>query len=168
LPRLKIFPEDEEQFERLMNDIGYAWSEPVENDNGQMIRAGYWKPINEFPEQMIAEGMGRAFDTLTESGHMIRRELEMKNLDVQMHDIVVPQSAHDMMQAIEERLTPDKDDGRPNWGEIFLSQLIALEQYKLQQAIELTQEAISRGRSVIIWVSTVEEGKTETRATGEL
>lgn len=157
---------NEAQFERLMADIGFVWSEPQTNDNGQMIRAGYWKPINEFPEQMIAEGMGRAFDTLTESGHMIRRELEMKNLDVQMHDIPVPTAAHNMMATIEERLTPD--EGKPNYGEIFLSQLIALEQYKLQQAIELTQDAISRGRSVIIWVSTVEEGKTETRATGEL
>jgi len=157
---------NEDQFERLMNDIGYVWEEAAFNKNGQQVRAGYWKPINDYPQELIAEGMGRAFDTLTESGHMIRRELEMKNLDVQMHDIVVPTSAHSMMQAIEERLTPD--EGRPNWGEIFLSQLIALEQYKLQQAIELTQEAISRGRSVIIWVSTVEEGKTETRATGEL
>lgn len=157
---------NEDQFERLMNDIGYVWEKAAFNKNGQQVRAGYWKPINDYPQELIAEGMGRAFDTLTESGHMIRRELEMKNLDVQMHDIVVPQSVNSMMQAIEERLTPD--EGRPNWGEIFLSQLIALEQYKLQQAIELTQEAISRGRSVIIWVSTVEEGKTETRATGEL
>lgn len=156
-----------EQFEQLMTSIGYAWSDPKTNDAGDIIRSGFWKPEKEYPEQLVAEGMGRAFDTLTEEGCMIRRELEMRNLDVVMDNVTVPQAAHNLMQSIEDNLTPD-DDTPPNYGEIYLSQLIALEQYKLARAIELTQEAIAAGRSVIIWVSTVMEGKEATRATGDV
>lgn len=154
-----------EQFEQLMNSMGFEWSKVKTNDKGDVIRHGYWKPPNDkFPAELVAEHMGRAFDTLTEDGHMIRRELELRNLDVNMVNVDVPSEAFSLMTDIEENLTPD--EGVPNVGLIYMEQLFALEKYKLAKCIELTQEAVSKGHSVIIWCASVDEGTTEKASTG--
>lgn len=158
LKRAGLFQSDE-QFRNLMAEIGIVWVEPEYNDGGKMIRFGRWDASDMEPG-IMTNRLTNIFAGLYEDGYMLRRELELRNLDVKMRPVVVPGAATSMMDSIEEYLTVIDDDGkeRKNYADIYNRQLEELERYKMQETIAITNEAIARGRNVVIFVRSVDEG----------
>lgn len=163
LKRAGLFKSDE-QFQNLMAEIGVYWVEPKFNDRQEMIQFGRWD-FSDMDTLGATKRLGEIFDTLYEDGNMLRRELEFRNLNVLMNNLTMPQNVLDLMDAIEETLTTEDDDGKEkkNLADIYNRQLEELEEHKLDEVIRLTNDAISRGRNVLIFVKSVDTG-TEERA----
>lgn len=163
LKRAGLFKSDE-QFQNLMAEIGVYWVEPKFNDRQEMIQFGRWD-FSDMDTLGATKRLGEIFDTLYEDGNMLRRELEFRNLNVLMNNLTMSQNVLDLMDAIEETLTTEDDDGKEkkNLADIYNRQLEELEEHKLDEVIRLTNDAISRGRNVLIFVKSVDTG-TEERA----
>lgn len=160
LRRLNIF-RDEEHYERFLVDIGYKWTEDLYNEEGRLIRRGYWSLDNKFPGEIQLNAIDRLFTDVTEDGLMIKRELELVNMEIRRIVIKMPDQAMAELDAIEEYFDRigDKDsmiDKMLVKGE----QMRALEPYKIPAVVELTQKEIEEGRSVVIFVGLSGEGET--------
>jgi hypothetical protein len=59
--------------------------------------------------EQVLEKMSGMFDQMTENGNMIKREISLKGVSTKFTDILVPQEAHDAMQAIEDKLASSTD-----------------------------------------------------------
>ena len=60
----------------------------------------------------VLHKMSGMFDQMTENGNMIKREISLKGVTTKFTDILVPQEAHDAMQAIEDKLASSTDRER--------------------------------------------------------
>ncbi len=165
---------DDSQFSRLMNDVGYVWEPAVRNKDGILIRLSGWRKRSsrgsiDYMRRAVA-AMSTAFDMLTEDGHMLRRELELRNLDVHFHRFEAPNAALDVLDQVQAAYTYTDDRGREfeDVVSIFSRQMEELEPYKLPMAVSLVDDAMRRGRQVIVFVHTGEEGTQARRATGDV
>lgn len=159
---------DEEHFKELMQTIGYYWSLPVYNDNGDMIRRGEWKSPDKFPIHESIQGVSRIFDRLTEDKGMLKREIELSNLKKnEMIDIKVPAHVSQLMQEIDDALTEKAEkEGRIRpVVQILMEQKWALEPFKIDPAIEIIEKAVDDGRNVIVFADLKDEG--DLKAWGE-
>lgn len=163
------FWRDENEFKTSMNALGY-WYEPEKtNANGETIREAQWKSGGRStPEQVVQANaeMRRLFAMATEDGNMIRREIELRNLNVKMHKFAAPQTALDMMEQILDHYTKEVN-GRVvrDWQAALQVQMQELERYKIDKALEIIDEAVQRGKQVVTFCYTVEEGDEEKDAT---
>lgn len=160
LKRAGIFKSGE-HFERMMATIGYFWQKPKFNDKGEMIRRGEWKAATKFPTTAALDGMTRIFDRLTEDKAMLKREIELKNLKKnEMFDIPVPGHVITLMQNIDDTLTEQAEaaERKRPLGQILMEQKWALEPFKVDKTIELTEKAVDAGRSVVIFADLKDEG----------
>lgn len=167
LKRCGLFKSDE-QFKNLMAEIGVYWIDPKYNKKGEMVAFGSWR-FNDMDSVVSTRRLGEIFDTLYEDGNMLRRELEFRNLNVYMKKLSMPDNVLALMDAIEENLTTEDDDGKEkkNMADIYNRQLEELEEHKLDEVIRLTNDAISRGRNVLIFVKSVDTGKEDRAWSGK-
>lgn len=163
------FWRDENEFKTSMNALGYTYEPEKTNKNGEVIREAQWKSGGQAtPEQVVQANaeMRRLFAMATEDGNMIRREIELRNLNVKMHKFAAPQSALDMMEQILEHYTKEVN-GRivRDWQAALQVQMQELERYKIDKALEIIDEAVQQGKQVVTFCYTVEEGEEEKDAT---
>lgn len=164
---------DDSQFKSLMYEIGYEWKEPKTNENGDTIADGGWRlrgGSGDIDGLLRANAaLSSSFDMLTEDGQMLRREIQMTNLTVEMHKFAAPPAALSMMDDIEAAYTEVDEQGRETKDlmQIYGRQLEELEPYKLAKTVELVDDAVKRGKQVIVFVQTVETGKEIREATGQ-
>ena len=154
-----------DQFSRLMNEIGFEYNEPKLNDKGEMIRRGQYKEAKSFSPQVAANVIAREFDRLTEDGQMLKREIELANLepirmvDVPINDTVVDKLMIDIAEALQKEAEKKNKDARKSV--ILMEQKRALEAFKIEETVEHTLRELSEGRSVVIFVDMVKEGEEE-------
>jgi len=67
-----------------------------------------WQVPKDKSEEVM-ERMAGMFDQMTENGNMIKREISLKGVTTKFTDVLVPQEAHDAMQAIEEKYASETD-----------------------------------------------------------
>lgn len=163
------FWRDENEFKTSMNALGYTYEPEKTNANGEVIREAQWKSGGRAtPEQVVQANaeMRRLFAMATEDGNMIRREIELRNLNVKMHKFAAPQSALDMMEQILDHYTKEVN-GRivRDWQAALQVQMQELERYKIDKALEIIDEAVQQGKQVVTFCYTVEEGEEEKDAT---
>jgi predicted kinase len=167
------FWRDESEFKSSMQMIGYEWTEPLKNDKGEVIRDGRWsmgssRNMDPFRLYRANAEMRRIFQWATEDGLMIRREIELTNLTVNNHKVDVNASVKDTMDSIIEAYTEEDSNGRrrTDWAAAFMVMMQELETYKLSQTIEIVDAAVQKGRQVIVFCLTTDEGEEIREATG--
>jgi hypothetical protein len=165
---------DDDQFKSLMFSIGYEWKEPETNKLGEVIRDGGWRARggNQDVATLIRanQALRDTFDLLTEEGQMLRREIAMTNLTVEMHREEAPSDALARMELIEENLTEVDDNGREKKDlmQIYGRQLEELEVYKLEKTLALIDAAITNGKQVLVYCQTVMKGDVARASTGDV
>lgn len=165
---------DDIQFKSLMFSIGYEWKEPETNKAGEVIRDGGWRSRGGSQDVNTLvranQTLRDAFDMLTEDGQMLRREIAMTNLTVEMHKEQAPPAALALMDQIEENLTEIDDNGREKKDlmQIYGRQLEELEIFKLEKTLSLVDAAIEKGKQVLVYCQTVMKGEIARASTGDV
>lgn len=153
-----------EQFKRIMLSIGYGWYAERRNKFEEVIRRGEFKPISLYSPELAARNLSRVFDSLTEKRQMLKREIELSNLeDPTMLDVPIDESVQTLMHDIEEAMmdATDDDERTVSQAEILMEQKRALEPYKIDKCVEIARRELTQGRSVVIFADLVEEGNVE-------
>jgi hypothetical protein len=161
------------QFARLMTDIGFEFKPEKFNDKGELIRRSLYAPPKNFSAENAAKVIAREFDRLTEDGQMLKREIELANLEpVRMVDVPIDDSIVDELMVniaeslIKEKNKQDEEEGKEGGSSvskslILMEQKRALEAFKIEATVEHTLRELSEGRSVVVFVDMVEEGEKE-------
>ncbi len=165
LKRAGLF-ENDDNFQQIMARVGVYYKPEERNSENQVIRRGRWvSPKNEEGMELANFYLSSIFDYLTRKGNMLRREIQYTNLDANFIDITVPHSIIDELQQVKEEASFIDKRGirRVNrLKELQWSQQL-VEEYKLDEVINITDKEIAEGRSVIVFTSMVD---TEERNDG--
>lgn len=165
LKRAGLF-ENDDNFQQIMARVGVYYKPEERNSENQVIRRGRWvSPKNEEGMELANFYLSSIFDYLTRKGNMLRREIQYTNLDANFIDITVPHSIIDELQQVKEEASFIDKRGRRRVNrlkELQWSQQL-VEEYKLDEVINITDKEIAEGRSVIIFTSMVD---TEERNDG--
>jgi hypothetical protein len=162
LKKLNLF-QSEEQYVNFLYSIGYHWIEPVYNDSGDIIMLGHWALDKKFASEIQLSAIEKLFEDATEDGLMLKRELELVNMRIQINHVTVPTEAMNELEAIEQYFA-DKDGDESSAMDraaVKMEQMRALEPYKISETVRIVDNEITEGRNVVIFVSLTEEGKEE-------
>ncbi len=97
-------------------------------------------------------------DEFTRSGSMMRREISMDGVKVQMKNVPVPQEAHETAAKIEAHYADGRNDAdRKRSGLELLDARRQLEPFKVKGAVDLALESIKKGNQVVIFADRVNE-----------
>lgn len=164
LKRAGLFDGDESDFRRIMAHVGVFYNDPKYNEDGKLIRRGRWVLPKDSKSLATANYyLGNVFDYITRKGTMLRREIQYTNVDVDLIDVVVPHSIRAELDAITEDCTKIDNDGKARVQRLAELQRHqqAVEEYKLDEVIALTDKELAEGRSVVIFTSMVDTGEEE-------
>ena len=100
----------------------------------------------------------RLFDELTGDGTMLRREIGMNGIKVNMTDVTVPKEAQEIMDKIEGRYLSGRGDGMAVARQL-MDQRRQLEPFKVPEASRLALEAVQKGRQVLIFADRVNKSE---------
>lgn len=153
--------ESDEDYEEWMNEIGYYLTEEKVNDRGEVIQRAEWKPYGTFGIAQAVSGLRTLFDWMTDSRMMLKREIALSNLDpVQMIDVPVPawieEYLHTVLAAIVDHA--EDNDRSASMAEVLMEQKRILEPFKIERCLQLIDEELAEGRSVVVFADLVEEG----------
>lgn len=160
------------QFARLMSEIGFEFKPEKFNDRGELIRRSSYAPPKNYEPENAAKVVAREFDRLTEDGQMLKREIELANLepvrmvDVPIDEAIVDQLMRDIVEALTEQNSKNGANGETSSRSVsrslvLMEQKRALEAFKIEATVEHTLRELSEGRSVVVFVDMVEEGVEE-------
>lgn len=151
-----------EQFERLMRALGfelrYRTTKIAENE---YIEKPYYAKMSDYPIAITAIALENLFEDLTEDGGMIKRELSLGEVDINIIRGTLPVQAHAVMELIDEYWTEvamSKNIGYSTYaGVIMQRQKTELEAYKIRHALDIVHRDLREGRSVIIFCEQVND-----------
>ncbi len=152
------------QFERMMRTLGFEMRfRKTKIAEGEYYDKPYYGRIKEYPLALTAVGLENLFEDLTEDGGMIKRELSLGEVDIDVVRGTLPYQAHIVMDQIEEYWTEvafSKNVGLSAYaGVIMQRQKTELEPYKVRHALDLVHAEMAEGRSVIVFCEQVNDQK---------
>lgn len=164
LERIGLYT-DEIQFRTMMNSIGVNYRPEKRNEDDEVIERPSWSyQKNPDAERYQAFQLSSVFNKSVRMGGMIRREIQYTNLDAKFVDTMLPYSqVKPILEDITKSLTKADANGRMRVDKTLEYQrhLEALEEFKVDNVIDIVQEEISEGRNVVIFTNFVDEGKAE-------
>lgn len=124
------------------------------------IEKKVWVVDSKVGAEEVFARMGDLFDRMTEQGAMIKREIAFENekgekVPVRVHSIALPAEAHQTLEDIEEGFTQGEEIEGLQKAVMLMHQRRQQEPYKIDKVMELTQEALKKGRQVVIFMSRV-------------
>lgn len=133
----------------------------IEKETGQRRTHKVWVPNQNITEADRNERFENLFNRMTEKGAMVKREISMQGVTVQILKVALPPKAHDLQQDILKFFDADTVDDLKG-----IKKAIALmhmrrqqEPFKIAPAVLLTQRELAAGRQVMLFVSRVNESE---------
>lgn len=145
--------------------LQYKVSRKISKKNMEVIDKSRWVIRDGVKKIDVAKGVEELFDRLTAKGNMLKREVSLDGLSVDLIGINVPEEARDTLERIEQRYISDRDDGGevsidPMMMAIMLqSQRRHLEPYKIGAAAEIIKQELNEGRSVAVFCARVNDSE---------
>lgn len=114
-----------------------------------------WERKKGVSAETVHGRMAGLFDEMTEKGLMVKREISMSGVPVSFDRVQIPDEARKVQSDIAKMFS-DRDDGLAE-AQKLMHQRRQLEPYKIPAAINAVQDALSKGRQAIVFVSRVNE-----------
>lgn len=99
------------------------------------------------------------FDRLTQDGLMIKRELSLDGVPVEVMPVKLPAEAHDLMDRIEREITGSMPNPGLETALIRMQQRRQQEPFKIPMVIDDAIKELEAGRQVVIFASRVNESR---------
>lgn len=146
-----------------LRDLGMVEIEVpyVDPKTGERKTHKVWAPNQNISKEERDNRFASLFDRLTERGAMIKREISMKGVEVQVLKVALPPEAHDLQQEILRFFDAETVEDLKG-----IKKAIALmhmrrqqEPFKIASTVMLAQRELEAGRQVMIFVSRVNESE---------
>lgn len=125
--------------------------------SGRRYTQVIWRVNSNIGEEEVLRRFKALFDRMTQQGRMVKREISMDGVEVNIDRIALPESTHQKMQEIEDFYGGLKEKGGLNNARILMHQRRQQEPDKIPRVIEHTLRELSEGRKVIIFLHRVNE-----------
>ncbi len=135
----------------------YKWlgMEQKEISIGYGRKVYRWQKRKDVTAEEMIDRLNGLFDSMTENGNMLKREISLKGVETKFKQVSVPQEARDALNRIESAYSDRKDPLAK--AQMLMHQRRQLEPYKVPAAVEMVKDAIAQGRKPVIFVSRVNE-----------
>ncbi|MCX6154423.1 MAG: DEAD/DEAH box helicase family protein [Candidatus Kapabacteria bacterium] len=153
--------ENADQFRRFLAMAGFKHSPEEINNVGIVIRREKWALPKKADNSLALAAIDRRFEDMTEDGLMIKRELNLRNMSVEIVKVDIPQAATELADRIRQSFLEDQenDSSKASLANMQMETLRALEPYKLNYTRELAEKELSEGRNVVIFAMLKDEGQ---------
>lgn len=150
-----LFMSNKQMHETLMR-IGFRYQDAKVNQFGKLIsRAKYTMPKGKDRDAAIAvRAIDQLFSDLTEEGRMLKREIEMNNITLEVVNVDTGKMAQIVNDKIMEAAANDETT---NKAAVYMEQLRAVEPFKMKPAIDIAERELAAGHSVVIFTSLIAE-----------
>lgn len=157
--------------------LEYKQKIKVNKKTGELIDRSRWVIQKGVTKEQVAKRVMGLFDRMTANGTMLKREVSLEGLSVDLLGISVPAECREMLARIEERYTEEsynEDSGEsestmdPFKMAIMLQdQRRHLEPYKVAPAVELIKQELAEGRKVAVFCARVNASESAVETTDE-
>ena len=160
--------QNEELWGQILLKMGFVYSHPKYNDDGELIIRGGWKLPNNYDKMIAIAELNNLFEDMTEDGLMIKKEISMNNLTLNMKMINIPAEAKSEGMILRKAMADDaeKKGKKLNMANYKNELNRVIEPYKISAVVRDVEEELAAGRSSIIFANLKEHG-TEEKATGK-
>ncbi len=143
-----------EQMHSLLMRVGFKFKEPVVTPQGVLIeRAKYFLPA-QYDKSIASKAIEVMFEDLTEESRMLKREIEMNNIELEVVEI----DSGNMAKIVNAKIADAaKDNDKEKKTNVYMEQMRALEPFKIKPAIEIIDKELDKGRSVVVFTGLVAE-----------
>lgn len=144
---------DDEEYMRIMEATGLKYVPPKINAAGIQTRDGYYKLREHHDIIKMMTILNNMFEDFTEDGGMIKRELELVNMSVELLPIDVPEEAKQMSYMLNAKA--NQATGGRN-GTVMMENMRAMEVFKIPDTLKLIDREIEEGRNVVVFCSLID------------
>jgi len=130
--------------------VGGKWVDP----SGWVIKQG-------LTNREVVRRIEQLFDRVTAAGCMLKREVSLEGLNVQLHGITAPPEARELMRSIESRyLRYNEETGETTIDPLSKARMMQdqrrhLEPFKISAAVAMIKDELAKGRHVAVFVARV-------------
>lgn len=130
--------------------VGGKWVDP----SGWVIKKG-------LSNREVVRRIEQLFDRVTAAGCMLKREVSLEGLNVQLHGITAPPEARELMRSIESRyLRYNEETGETTIDPLSQARMMQdqrrhLEPFKISAAVAMIKDELAKGRHVVVFVARV-------------
>ncbi|NOY58903.1 MAG: DEAD/DEAH box helicase family protein [Calditrichaeota bacterium] len=158
LNKLGIF-KDYNEFLAILNELGVIEVRRKINTKYGRKEIIYYSRKPDVTAAEMAANLSRYFDQLTSEGKMVKREVSLDKLDVEVVTVQLPDQAYIDLEAIDKYYT-NMMTGDPKMDGLLkarnlMAQRRALEYYKVNSTLEIIEREIKEGRQVVVFATRV-------------
>ena len=117
-----------------------------------------WQVNPKVGNEEVSHRLQKVFDKLTEKGRMIKREISMNGVTVNMNRVPMPQQCKDDMAKVENMYADQKMKGV-----VYLQQRRLQESYKVPAATNMAVNSLKEGKQVVIFADRVNDTTIENK-----
>lgn len=158
LERIGIF--EGKTMNEALEDLGLKHVEVDYKDpkTGKRKHYFYWQPVLKPAE--IRQRFHALFDRMIDSGRMRKDEIALDHLEMGVQQMEIPQEGHEVLDMIESAFFAEFGSGDGSMPPLRNAQMLGhlrrtQETFKIPKAVEMAQEELAAGRSVIFFVARV-------------
>ena len=143
-----------------MHDLGMIVTEKtVYDDKGRARKKFYWRPLSEGKTNRRIQEL---FERLTAKGAVLKREIDMSALSVEVREVPLPEEGHMVMRLIEEKFPGGGLKAAVKLGHQRRQQ----EPYKLEETQRIIREELAQDRNVVVFAARINKSDVKKKIYG--